>query len=195
MSEPSVIGRGTVVRGNVRGDGSLEIQGRVEGDVTVAGDVVLGEEAVVRGSITGTQLTIAGTVQGDLRGNESLLVERGARVVGDLSSPRIGVAPGALVRGNVRTDGEAPLASAQRRPGLAAQPLRSALPAARPAAPTAEPVKVAPPPPPPPEPEEQSDSEPPHSSEPAAAPAAKAPPPVVPALGKHAKAKKKRRDA
>jgi cytoskeletal protein CcmA (bactofilin family) len=193
MAEPSVIGRGTVVRGNVSGDSSLEIHGRVEGDVTVAGDVVLGEEAVVRGNITGAQLTIAGTVQGDLRGNEALLVERGARVVGDLTSPRIGVAVGALVRGNVRTDGEAPLASAQRRPALGGQPLRSAMPAARPAV-KAEPVKAAPVPPPPPviEPEE-TDSEPPPSAP--SATAAKAPPPVVPALGKHAKAKKKRRDA
>ncbi|MFZ5895353.1 MAG: bactofilin family protein [Myxococcota bacterium] len=193
MAEPSVIGRGTVVRGNVRGDSSLEIQGRVEGDVTVAGDVVLGEEAVVRGNITGAQLSIAGTVQGDLRGNESLLVERGARVVGDLSSPRIGVAPGALVRGNVRTDGEAPLVSAQRRPGAAGQALRGTLPA-RPAVstPKLEPVKAAPPAPPPP----SAPSEPePLESEPPSAPAAKAPPPVVPALGKHAKAKKKRRDA
>ena len=65
MASASIIGRGTVVRGNVRGDGSLEIQGRVEGDVTVEGDVVLGEEAVVRGNITGTQLSIAGTVQLD----------------------------------------------------------------------------------------------------------------------------------
>jgi hypothetical protein len=100
-----------------------------------------------------------------------------------------------LVRGNVRTDGEAPLASAQRRPALGAQPLRSAMPAARPAAVKPEPVKApvpAPPPPPAIEPEE-TDSEPPPSAP--SATAAKAPPPVVPALGKHAKAKKKRRDA
>ena len=31
---------------------------------------------------------------------------RNARVVGDISSPRVGIAPGALARGHVQTDGE-----------------------------------------------------------------------------------------
>src|SRR5262245_45149091 len=65
MAAASVIGPGTVVRGNVRGEGSLEIQGRVEGDVTVSGDVVIGDAAVVRGNVTGGELSVAGTVQGD----------------------------------------------------------------------------------------------------------------------------------
>jgi len=102
----SVIGRGTVVRGNVRGSGSLEILGRVEGDVSVTGEVVLGEESAVRGSVTGSHITVSGAVQGDVRGSEAVLLERGARVVGDLTAPRIGVMTGALVKGVVRTDGE-----------------------------------------------------------------------------------------
>src|SRR5690348_10332711 len=99
MAETSVISRGTVVRGNVRGSGALEIQGRVEGDVTVSGDVLLGEGSAVRGNVSGESLTIFGQVQGDLRGTEAVLVERGAKVAGDLSAPRIGIATGALVRG------------------------------------------------------------------------------------------------
>lgn len=188
MAATSVIGPGTVVRGNVRGDGSVEILGRVEGDVSVSGDVVIGDGAVVRGNVSGRELTVSGTVQGDLRGNDAVLVERGARVVGDLSAPRIGVAPGALVRGTVRTDGEAPLAQPQRRAGGLGQPLRAvpsplaakaaAAPAPKPEAP--KPVPVA---------AETDDAEP------AKPQKAEAPPPVVPALGKHAKAKKKRRDA
>ena len=49
----SVIGRGTVVRGNVRGSGSLEILGRVEGDVSVSGELVVGEEGAIRGNVSG----------------------------------------------------------------------------------------------------------------------------------------------
>lgn len=126
MPVESVIGRGTVVRGNVRGEGDLDIQGRVEGDVNVEGDVTLGAEAVVRGQVTAAQINVSGTVQGDLRGSQAVLIERGARVVGDLLAPRIGIAPGALVRGTVRTDGEAPLAQVQpqRRPAALSQPAR-----------------------------------------------------------------------
>ena len=126
MAAGSVIGRGAVVRGNVRGEGSLEIFGRVEGDVNVNGDVVLGDSAVVRGNVTGAELSVAGTVQGDLRGTQGVMLERGARVVGDLSAPRIGVAPGALVRGTVRTDGEPALAGAVRRGTAVAHTTRTA---------------------------------------------------------------------
>jgi len=174
----SVIGRGTVVRGNVRGSGSLEILGRVEGDVSVSGELVIGEDGAVRGSVSGSHITCSGAVQGDVRGSEAVLLERGARVVGDLTAPRIGVATGALVKGLVRTDGEPALGGARRPATGGARPI--AFPA-RVAAPTpkAEPR------------EEVGDSEPP--SEPKAAREAP-PPPVVPALAKGAKAKKKKKE-
>src|SRR5688572_30071292 len=109
MPDASVIGSSSVVRGNVRGQGNLEILGKVEGDVSVTGDIVLGESAGVRGNLNGASITVAGQVQGDIRGTEAVLVEGGAKVIGDLLAPRIGVAAGALVKGNVRTEGEAPL--------------------------------------------------------------------------------------
>ncbi|HTQ04653.1 MAG TPA: polymer-forming cytoskeletal protein [Polyangiaceae bacterium] len=180
----SVIGRGTVVRGNVRGTGSLEIFGRVEGDVSVSGELVLGEESAVKGSVSGSHITVSGAVQGDVRGSEAVLLERGARVVGDLTAPRIGVATGALVKGLVRTDGEPALGAPRRAATGGARPM--AFPA-RPAAPAPKPAERA-------EPREESESDaPPPMKEPKAAREAP-PPPVVPALAKGAKAKKKKRE-
>ena len=173
----SVIGRGTVVRGNVRGSGSLEILGRVEGDVSVSGELVLGEDSAVRGSVSGSHITVSGAVQGDVRGSEAVLLERGARVVGDLTAPRIGVATGARVKGLVRTDGEPALGTPRRATGGAARPI--AFPTRAAVVPKAEP-------------REEADSEAP-PMEPKAAREAP-PPPVVPALAKGAKAKKKKRE-
>lgn len=176
MNQASVIGRQTVVRGNVRGNGSLEILGRVEGDVNVGGEIVLGDEAAVKGNVSGASVTIAGAVQGDVRASDSVLLERGARVVGDLTAPRIGVASGALVKGLVRTDGELPLAGGRRSASMsrpvAFGPRTQPLPAKGEAAPEGEDGDEAG------EPREK------------AAP----PPPVVPALAKGAKAKKKKKD-
>ncbi|HET9958512.1 MAG TPA: polymer-forming cytoskeletal protein [Polyangiaceae bacterium] len=133
----SVIGRGTSIRGHVRGDGNLEVHGRVEGDVSVSGDLALSDSAVVRGNLSGSELRVAGTVQGDIRGSEAVFIEATARVVGDISAPRIGIASGALVKGLVQTDGEGPLGGAQpaaRRGAAAPAPQRSQpFAAARPA--------------------------------------------------------------
>ena len=146
MTEASVIGAGTVVSGHVRGQGSLEILGRVEGDVSVTGNVVIGPEGRVRGNVSGAQLSISGQVQGDLRGTLAVLLEPGARVAGDISAPRVGIAPGALARGHVQTDGE-PVPTAARAPNVA---VRVQAPIARPVplparvvpTPAAPPVRV-----------------------------------------------------
>jgi len=182
MPDASVIGRSSVVRGNVRGDGNLEILGRIEGDVTVTGDIVLGESAGVRGSLSGASITVAGQVQGDIRGTEAVLIEGGAKVIGDLLAPRIGVAAGALVKGNVRTEGEAPLAPG-RRP--ATQGLRSPAFTQKPApAKVVEAPRAAP--------AEPETGEKPPAKEKKPEGERQAPPPVVPALAKGAKAKKKK---
>ena len=41
MAYASIISSTAVVHGNIRGDGSLQILGRVEGDITVSGDITL----------------------------------------------------------------------------------------------------------------------------------------------------------
>lgn len=204
MAAASVIGRGTLIRGNVSGDAALDVQGRVQGDVTMQGDVSVGDEARIDGKLTGAQVSIAGTVVGNVRGSEAVLVEPGARVVGDLSAPRIGVAEGALVRGNVRTDGEPELevarrpAAAVRRPMPARAPVAAARPqpvAHKPAVAPVEAVARAPVPKPAPEPpkvEVASVSEPhleapkPVENKPAA------PAPVVPVLNRNIRGKKKK---
>src|ERR1700742_1625484 len=104
MAEGSVIGQGTVVRGNVRGDGSVEIYGRVDGDVLVTGDVTLGDQASVRGDVAGARITIGGTVVGEIRGSEAIILERTAQVTGDLTAPRVGIEEGARARGALRTE-------------------------------------------------------------------------------------------
>ena len=136
MAEGSVIGQGTVIRGNVRGDGSVEIYGRVDGDVLVSGDVTLGEAASIRGDVTGARITIGGTVVGEIRGSEAILLERTAQVTGDMTAPRVGIEEGARARGALRTEEPAAQAAGraeQRRaaPRPLEMPRRAEAPASR----------------------------------------------------------------
>lgn len=186
MNDVSVISRTTVIRGNLRGEGSLRIDGKVGGHVEVSGDVTLGPDAEVDGNISGATLSIAGSVSGDLTGRDAVLVEASGRVVGDLRAPRIGIAEGALVRGSVQTEGaQAP----QRAPARVAQtPL--GMPARRVVA-QALPTRQAPPPPQP----TRVVAEPPRAVSPAPAKEAakkQAPPPVVTVPSKGARGKKKK---
>jgi cytoskeletal protein CcmA (bactofilin family) len=175
MAEASVIGSTTVVRGNVRGDGDIEILGRVEGDVLVSGDVTIGEEAQIKGRVSGGAISVAGVVIGDISGSVAVVLSASAQVHGDLITPRVGIAEGARVRGSLNTEGGGREERASARHEL---PRRSAPSKAQPAP---APVKAAAP--------QKGRGVP-------ATPVAgkrKPPPPVVPALRKGARARKKSR--
>jgi cytoskeletal protein CcmA (bactofilin family) len=123
----TVIGRTTRVRGRIVGTGDVEVQGFVEGEIAVGGDATVDTHGLVGASIRGRRLVVRGAVKGDLVGEEAIVLEDGARVVGDVRAPRVAVSAGALVRGYVET-GETTQTSAR---AARAAPLRAA---AKPAA-------------------------------------------------------------
>jgi cytoskeletal protein CcmA (bactofilin family) len=154
----SIIGRTTRIRGRVTGDVDLEVQGFVDGEITVGGDVTIETQGMVGAGVRGRRVVVRGAVKGDLVGEEAVVLEEGARVVGDVRAPRVAIAPGALMRGFVET-GEGG--------GAPARTSRAQQPAARP---IAVPVRVAAVPPP-------------VQAQVAPAPR-RPPPPVIPALKK-----------
>ncbi len=99
----TVIGRLARVRGRISGDSDLEVQGFVEGDIAVTGDVIVEANGIVGASVRGRRLVVRGAVKGDLVGEQAVVLEDGARVLGDIRAPRVAIAQGALVRGYVQT--------------------------------------------------------------------------------------------
>jgi cytoskeletal protein CcmA (bactofilin family) len=142
----TIVGRTSRVRGRLTGTGDVEVQGFVEGEIAVSGDVTVDAHGLVGASVRGRRVTIRGAVQGDLHGEEAVLLEDGARVVGDVRAPRVSIATGALIRGYVETgDGGAaaarpPRATAVARPAPFVQAKAAPAPAAASAA------RVGPPP-------------------------------------------------
>src|SRR5882724_7644159 len=109
MASESTIGPGTFIRGSVRGEGDLDIHGRIEGSVAVSGELLIAETALIRSDVTARRVVVRGAVLGNISADEAIVLEAGARVVGDLEAPQVGIRPGGLVRGNVSTEG--PLSS------------------------------------------------------------------------------------
>jgi cytoskeletal protein CcmA (bactofilin family) len=103
MADVTVVGQGIFLRGSIRGEGDLEIRGRIEGDVEVGGEVTIADGALIKADVTARRITVRGAVAGNLTGEEGVRLEEGARVVGDVRGASIGIAEGALLRGNVQT--------------------------------------------------------------------------------------------
>ncbi len=116
----------------------------------MGGDVTVDVHGMVGADIRGRRLVVRGAVKGDLLGEQAILLEEGARVVGDVRAPRVAIAPGALVRGYVETgegNGEPVRASrsagATRPAPIAAKPAPAAAPAKLPVSAPKEPTVVA----------------------------------------------------
>ncbi|RYE86389.1 MAG: hypothetical protein EOO75_15795, partial [Myxococcales bacterium] len=125
MAERTILGPGSFIRGLIRGDGDIEIAGQLEGEVDVTGDVVIQPSATIKASLRGARVIIRGAVSGDVSARAAILLESGARVVGSLAAPSIGIGEGALIRGRVETGADAGPA-AQRPAGAQRETPRAA---------------------------------------------------------------------
>jgi len=101
----SLIGAGTTVEGNILFSGGLRIDGEVKGNVRCAGGqpavVVLSEHGRVEGEIHVSHVVINGTVVGPVIADDSLELQPGAKVHGDVSYAQLEIHLGAVVEGRL----------------------------------------------------------------------------------------------
>jgi cytoskeletal protein CcmA (bactofilin family) len=101
----SLIGAGTVLRGDLSFTGGLRIDGNVEGNVTTAdgqpGTLVISEHAHVVGEVRVSHVVVNGTVTGPIHAAEYLELQAKARVVGDLAYRKLEMHMGAVVEGRL----------------------------------------------------------------------------------------------
>lgn len=101
MNKASLIPAGTSLVGEVEGDADLIVMGRVEGPIHVSGALVIESTGLVRGHVRARTVTVRGVLKGDAYGEEAIRVERSARLIGELTAPRVKVVPGAAFRGQI----------------------------------------------------------------------------------------------
>lgn len=82
--EPTLIGAGSRVAGTVRANGSLQIDGEVEGHVFAQGQVSIGPRGSVIGELTASELVVGGRIEGTVRVQGSVHVVNGGVAIGVL---------------------------------------------------------------------------------------------------------------
>ena len=92
---------------------NLKINGRFEGVLNTKGSLMIGEEAVVNADITGESIIIAGKVSGNVNALKDLKLISPARVSGDIKSPLLSIAEGAIFDGTCRMLGDSKSAITQ----------------------------------------------------------------------------------
>lgn len=100
--EQATIGRSLVIKGEVSGSESIYIDGRIEGTVTFNDHrVTIGRHGVVNANITAREVVIMGKVNGNVTCSDRVDIRSEGSLVGDVTTQRVSVEDGALVKGAV----------------------------------------------------------------------------------------------
>jgi cytoskeletal protein CcmA (bactofilin family) len=97
----SVLDAQMVVRGDLATDGTIRIDGRLEGNILRSDIVVIGSKASVVGNIVAREVVVAGSVEGNVTAESRVELDNAAVVIGDILAGSILTHEGAQIRGTV----------------------------------------------------------------------------------------------
>ena len=100
----TVIGPETEFKGTVHSQGSVYVEGAVEGEIFSQGDVHIGSKSCIKGNVYAKRVIIAGEVNGNVEATQGLKITKTGRVYGDLSGDRLIVEEGGIYKGRVNMD-------------------------------------------------------------------------------------------
>jgi cytoskeletal protein CcmA (bactofilin family) len=107
----SLIGATTRIEGNIFFTGGLRVDGAVRGNVSALpdqpGTLVLSEHARIEGEVHASHIVVNGSIVGPVHSTETLELQTGSRVKGDVHYKSIEMQQGAIVEGRLVHHGNA----------------------------------------------------------------------------------------
>ena len=101
----SLIGATTRIEGNVFFSGGLRVDGAVRGNVAGLPDqpatLVVSEQARIDGEVQAAHVVVNGTINGPVDARETLELQAGSRVRGDIHYKSIEIQQGAVIEGRL----------------------------------------------------------------------------------------------
>lgn len=121
-SKSVFIGQSIFIKGELTGNEDMTIEGKVEGNIQLKDhNVTIGSNGTIEAGILAKNITIMGTVRGDIHAESRVEIKKTGNLTGDIIAPRIVIEDGARFRGSI--DMETGAASASG-PGKKESPLK-----------------------------------------------------------------------
>lgn len=102
VSLVTVIGKGMTIKGTIKSDESLHVDGEVDGKLDLPDHrLTIGSNGRVGADTTAREVEVLGTLNGDIEASKKIAIRKGGRLVGDLRTPAIVIEDGAYFKGRI----------------------------------------------------------------------------------------------
>jgi cytoskeletal protein CcmA (bactofilin family) len=95
----TLISPGTVLKGDVKSENDLRIDGTIHGNVYSASKIIVGPSGFIEGNIEGANADITGKVTGNISVKELLQLRGESNVQGNISAVKLQIDPTAMFNG------------------------------------------------------------------------------------------------
>ena len=86
-------------KGVVNFDGTVRVDGRVEGEIHTTGTLIVGENAIIKGVVSAGVLMNSGKINGTITAVEKIQILKPGVLVGDIRTPLIAIEEGSHFHG------------------------------------------------------------------------------------------------
>jgi len=94
------LGPGTKANGRLLFEGATTIEGEIDGEILVHGNVTIGEHANIKGKIVATSALIRGKVTADVQVDKKIEIQPPGVVIGDVITQSLVIGDGAILEGH-----------------------------------------------------------------------------------------------
>lgn len=111
------IGPSIFIKGDLSGEEDLRIDGRLEGKVTLRKhNITVGSGGRVSADLYGRRIRVEGTVEGNLFGEEEVVICESGKVEGNITAPQVSLEKGSNFKGSI--DMGSPAGTRQEPPAV-----------------------------------------------------------------------------
>ncbi len=111
------IGKTVVIKGDISGSEDIYVDGQVDGSIQLLGhSLTIGPNGRVHASVAAKNVTVGGSLEGNIHATERTEMRKSAVVNGDVQTRRIAIEEGAYFKGKLEILSEAKAAA----PGVSA---------------------------------------------------------------------------
>ncbi len=118
------LGEGMEVKGTLRFEGSVRIDGKFNGKIVSPAALILGPKAQVDGELDVCQLAVHGSLKGSVKASDRITIHGSGKVEADLDTDKLVIEPGAFFQGRceMRREMSAEAGATRPPPPAAARP-------------------------------------------------------------------------